>query len=118
MPTALYTRHALHQLPDFWKALALTRIASMLRPGGILRIRDLIYDFAPGEAEEVFAGWCARAAHDGSAGYTALDYEEHIRTEHSTFRRLFEPILQASGFEIASCTFQDRLYGTYMCVKP
>jgi Methylase involved in ubiquinone/menaquinone biosynthesis len=32
---AVYTRHALHQLPDFWKALALDRIARMLRPGGV-----------------------------------------------------------------------------------
>ena len=43
----VYTRHALHQLPDFWKALALDRIARMLRPGGVLRLRDLIYDFGP-----------------------------------------------------------------------
>ena len=45
----VYTRHALHQLPDFWKALALDRIARMLRPGGVLRLRDLIYDFRPAE---------------------------------------------------------------------
>ena len=45
---AVYTRHALHQLPDFWKVLALDRIARMLQPGGVLRLRDLIYDFRPG----------------------------------------------------------------------
>ena len=44
---AVYTRNALHQLPDFWKALALDRIGRMLRPGGVLRLRDLIYDFQP-----------------------------------------------------------------------
>ena len=33
----VYTRNALHQLPDFWKALALNLIARMLRPGGVLR---------------------------------------------------------------------------------
>ena len=53
----VYTRHALHQLPDFWKALALDRIARMLRPGGVLRLRDLIYDFGPDEAAAVFTGW-------------------------------------------------------------
>jgi ubiquinone/menaquinone biosynthesis C-methylase UbiE len=113
----VYTRHALHHLPDFWKAIALTRIAAMLRPGGILRLRDLIYDFAPSEAEEVFARWFDRAPLDASAGYTAHDYEEHIRTEHGTFRWLFEPILEASGFEIVTCEFEDRLYGEYTCVK-
>jgi SAM-dependent methyltransferase len=41
------TRNALHQLPDFWKALALRRIAVMLRPGGVLRLLDLVYCTAP-----------------------------------------------------------------------
>src|SRR5271169_4775296 len=74
----VYTRNALHQLPDFWKALALDRIARMLRPGGVLRLRDLIYDFQPSQAAEVFAGWFANAATDPAAGYTREDYLEHI----------------------------------------
>jgi SAM-dependent methyltransferase len=113
----VYTRHALHQLPDFWKALALHRIATVLRPGGVLRIRDLIYDFAPAEAEAVFAEWFAGAASDPATGYTAADYAEHIRTEHSTFRWLFEPMLAAAGFEIVDVAYQGRLYGAYTCVK-
>ena len=40
----------LHQLPDSWKAIALDRVAGMLRPGGVLRVEDLIYDFQPSEA--------------------------------------------------------------------
>ena len=113
----VYTRHALHQLPDFWKALALHRIAGLLRPGGVLRVRDLIYDFAPGEAPAVFADWFAHAATDPAAGYTADDYAEHIRTEHSTFRWLFEPMLAAAGFEIVDAAYQGRLYGAYTCLK-
>jgi len=54
----VYTRNALHQLPDFWKALALDRIALTLRPGGVLRLRDLIYDFRPDQAAGCSAaGW-------------------------------------------------------------
>ena len=97
----VFTRHALHQLPDFWKAVALQRIADMLRPGGVLVLRDLIFDFSPAEAADVFAGWFAGAATDPAKGYTAADYAEHIRTEHSTFRWLLEPMLAAAGFEIA-----------------
>jgi SAM-dependent methyltransferase len=114
----VYTRNALHQLPDFWKAVALRRIADMLRPGGVLRLRDLVYDFAPGETETVFAGWFAGAATDPAAGYTAADYAEHIRTEHSTFRWLLEPMLAAAGFEIADVSYTARLYAAYTCVKP
>src|ERR1700685_3208366 len=31
----VYTRNALHQLPDFWKAVALDRIAGVVRAGGV-----------------------------------------------------------------------------------
>jgi SAM-dependent methyltransferase len=113
----VYTRHALHQLPDFWKAIALHRIADMLRPGGILRLRDLVYDFGPGEADAVFDGWLAGAAEDPAAGYTAADYAEHIRTEHSTFRWLLEPMLAAAGLDIAEVSYDRRLYAAYTCVK-
>jgi SAM-dependent methyltransferase len=113
----VFTRHALHQVPDFWKAIALRRIADMLRPGGVLRLRDLVYDFGPGEAGEVFDGWLAAAATDPAEGYTAADYAEHVRTEHSTFRWLLEPMLAAAGFEITDVSYERRLYGAYTCVK-
>lgn len=113
----VYTRHALHQLPDFWKAVALHRIAGMLRPGGVLRVRDLIYDFPPERAGEVFDRWFAGASTDPAAGYTAADYAEHIRTEHSTFRWLFEPMLAAAGFEIVSVGYESRVYGAYTCLR-
>ena len=113
----VYTRHALHQLPDFWKALTLDRIARMLRPGGVLRLRDLIYDFRPAETDEVFRNWFRNAAANPAGGYTSEDYAEHIRTEHSTFRWLLEPMIATVGFEIVSTEFQGRLYGAYTCVK-
>jgi SAM-dependent methyltransferase len=113
----VYTRNALHQLPDFWKVIALRRIADMLRPGGVLRLLDLVYDFGPGEAEAVFGAWFARAAKDPADGYTAAEYAEHIRTEYSTFRWLLEPMLAATGFEVADVSFKWRLYGAYTCIK-
>jgi SAM-dependent methyltransferase len=113
----VYTRNALHQLPDFWKAVALDRIAGMMRPGGVLRLRDLIYDFGPADAAGVFRGWFEHAASDPAAGYTAEDYAEHIRTEFSTYRWLLEHMLAATGFEIISADFDGRLYGAYTCVK-
>ena len=113
----VFTRNGLHQLPDFFKAVALQRIADMLRPGGVLRVRDLIYDFAPSEAESVFAGWFANASADPSVGYTAQDYADHIRTEFSTFRWLFEPMLAAAGFEVVDVTYYGRVFGAYTCLK-
>lgn len=113
----VYTRNALHQLPDFWKAIALDRIARVLKPGGTLRVRDLIYDFAPAEASDIFQRWFDEAATDPAEGYTAADYAEHVRTEFSTYRWLFEPMLAAAGFEIVSVDYERRLYGAYTCVR-
>lgn len=113
---AVHTRNGLHQLPDFWKAVALSRIAGFLRPGGLLRIHDLVYDFAPAEAAEVFAAWFDRAATDPAAGYTRDDYAEHIRTEHSTFTWLFEPMLDAAGFDVVEAERQQ-VFAAYTCVR-
>ena len=113
----VYTRNALHQLPDFWKAMALHRIARMMRPGGVLRLRDLIYDFRPSQAAGVFRGWLDHAATDPADGYTSADYAEHIRTEFSTYRWLLEPVIAEAGFEIMTTDFSGKLYGAYTCIK-
>jgi ubiquinone/menaquinone biosynthesis C-methylase UbiE len=114
---AVHTRNALHQLPDFWKVLALERIGRLLKPGGALRLRDLIYDFSPSEVDAVFQDWFAHAATDPEKGYTAEDYSTHIRTEFSTFRFLLEDMLRATGFDIVRAEFERRLYGAYTCVR-
>lgn len=113
----IYTRNALHHLPDFWKAIALQRMAQILKPQGILRIHDLIYDFKPADAENVFGEWFENAARDPSKGYTQEDFEEHISTEYSTYRWLFEPILASSGFKILTADFRRSIYGAYTCIK-
>ena len=114
---ALLSRHTLHHLPHFWKVIALTRMAMLLQSQGILRIRDLIYDFAASDAESVFDEWLAGAGDDPDHGYTAGDYAHPIRTEHSTFRPHFELALAEAGFDIVDCGFQGRFFGAYTCVK-
>jgi SAM-dependent methyltransferase len=113
----VYTRNALHQIPDVWKAIALQRISAFMRPGGVLRVRDLVYDCTPGEAEALFDEWLEGAVQDPARGYTRDDFAEHIRTEHSTFRWLFEPMLLAAGFRIESAQFERRIYAAYTCIK-
>ncbi len=83
----VYSRWALHHLPDFWKSMALHRMRTILRSGGILRLSDVVYSFDPADAEERIDEWCAslpvEAARDGE--WTRADIEEHVRDEHSTF---------------------------------
>jgi ubiquinone/menaquinone biosynthesis C-methylase UbiE len=114
---AVHTRHALHQLPDFWKAVALDRVAGMLRPGGILRLRDLIFDCQPAEVTALVERWMDNAATVPAQGYTREDYTEHLRTEYSTFRWLLEPMFTAAGFKIATADFAGSIYGAYTCLK-
>ena len=92
---------------------ALDRIWGLLRPGGVLRLHDLIYDFQPSEAEAVFGRWLEGAADDPALGYTSADFAEHVRTEHSTFRWLLEPMLAAAGFQILTVEFSGSVYGAY-----
>jgi ubiquinone/menaquinone biosynthesis C-methylase UbiE len=114
---AVYTRNALHHLPDFWKVIALGRIARMVRPGGVLRLHDLVYDFQPNDADRVFGKWFADAAGDPAEGYTEANYAEHIRTEYSTFRWLLEPMLDKAGFDIVDTEYRGAVFGAYTCLR-
>jgi cyclopropane fatty-acyl-phospholipid synthase-like methyltransferase len=114
----VYSRHALHHLPDFWKAVALARVAAMLRPGGGLLLRDLVYAFEPAEAEDVVEAWVARGAAQPEDGWTRDELETHVREEHSTFDWLLRPMLARAGFEIREASVTpSRTYAVYACVR-
>ena len=114
----VYTRNALHHLPDFWKAIALRRIAEVLKPGGTLRLRDLVYSFDLQEAQSRLDEWLETAAAHPDEGWTREELETHIRDEHSTFSWLLEPMLERAGFEIESAEYAaGGVYAAYTCVK-
>jgi SAM-dependent methyltransferase len=114
----VYSRNALHHLPDFWKAVTLARIAAMLRPGGVLRLRDLVFSCEPGEADRTVEAWLAGASARPEAGWTRAELETHLREEYSTFSWLLEPMLERAGFAIRSAEFStSRVYAAYVCVK-
>ncbi|MDQ6812050.1 MAG: methyltransferase domain-containing protein [Actinomycetota bacterium] len=113
-PHAVFTSNAMHHLPDFWKMIALARVAGMLRPGGVLRLRDFVYSFEPHEADQVLAAWLEAEL---AQGWTAHELEEHILNEHSTFTWLLERMLERAGFEIRERSVrEDRVHATYTCV--
>jgi ubiquinone/menaquinone biosynthesis C-methylase UbiE len=114
----VYTRHALHHLPDLWKAVALGRMARMLRPGGVLRLRDLVFAFDPAEAEDGLARWLDRAAERPEDGWTRAELETHLREEHSTFTWLLEPMLERAGFAIEHADHGEiGVYADYTCTR-
>jgi SAM-dependent methyltransferase len=115
---AVVTRNALHHLPDFWKAVALSRIASMLRSGGVLLLQDLVYSFDPADAATAIEAWLRAAPTDPAKGWTAKQLAEHVRIEHSTFTWLLEPMLAETGFEIKERHLSPNgIYAAYVCTR-
>lgn len=113
-----YCRNALHHLPDYWKALALGRIAAVLKPGGVLLLRDIVFSFDPTEADAYIGPWLDGAAATPEAGWTRDELETHLREEFSTFSWLLEPMLERAGFAIESADFGTRrIFAEYVCVK-
>jgi ubiquinone/menaquinone biosynthesis C-methylase UbiE len=111
----IYSRYALHHLPDFWKAVALSRLRRMLRAGGVLRLWDVVYDFAPAEAADRIEAWCATGGDAVEAAWSRAELEEHVRDEHSTFSWLLEPMIMRSGFEITRAEHsEDGVFAKYL----
>lgn len=114
----VYSRHALHHLPDFWKVIAFRRIAAMIKPGGIFHFRDLIFSVEPDEVDAAIERWLANASKTTKVGWTREELEEHLREEYSTFSWLIEPMLERTGFEIRERHgVESQIYLAYTCVK-
>lgn len=110
-----YSRYALHHLPDFWKAVALARLRALLRPGGVLRLWDVVFDFEPGAAEEQIEAWCASGGETVEGEWSREELEEHVRDEHSTFTWLLEPMIERCGFAIEAAERSgDGIFARYV----
>jgi ubiquinone/menaquinone biosynthesis C-methylase UbiE len=114
----VYTRNALHHLPDFWKAIALDRVAQILRPGGVLLLRDLVLAFELGEADRFISAWLETGSESPEEGWTRAELEAHLRDEYSTFTWLLEPMLEQAGFDIEQASYDTlRVRAEYVCTK-
>jgi ubiquinone/menaquinone biosynthesis C-methylase UbiE len=113
---AAYSRHALHHLPDLWKPVALRRLAEVLRPGGVLLLRDLTFSFGPEEAEERLGAWLHGAASTPAQGWTREELETHLRDEFSTYTWHLEPMLERAGFAIEQAMLDPSgIYAGHLC---
>ncbi|HEX2071196.1 MAG TPA: class I SAM-dependent methyltransferase [Thermoleophilaceae bacterium] len=111
----VYSRFALHHLPDFWKAVALDRARRTLASGGLLRLWDVVYDFDPSAAEDRIEAWCATGGDAIEAEWSRAELEEHVRDEHSTFTWLLEPMIRRAGFEIVEAEHsEDQIFAKYL----
>jgi SAM-dependent methyltransferase len=114
-PGLVYSRNALHHLPDFWKGLALARVRDLLPRDGIFVLRDLVFSFEPRDAAGYVGDWLEAAADSPAEGWTRAELEEHLRTEHSTFSWLLEPLLEHAGLLVLDVVHEGGFSSTYVC---
>jgi ubiquinone/menaquinone biosynthesis C-methylase UbiE len=108
-------KNALHHLPDFWKAIALTRIFNVLKPGGRLYLRDVMFAAPPGELAQAAEDWIVWLS--ANTGYSRAEGACHIREEYSTFAWAIERMLTEADFQIVQHV-QDGVYGTFLAERP
>ena len=78
----------------------------MLRPGGLLRLWDVVYHFTADDAADRIEQWCATGSTvDGE--WSRAELEEHVRDENSTFTWLLEPMILRAGFEMRDVSYSD-----------
>ena len=110
------TQYALHYLNDFWKLVALQRIYGVLKPGGQLFLRDVVFSCHPGELAETVHAWLRWMQEE--RGYSREENVTHVREEHSTFSWVMEGLLERAGFRMVSAKFARGVYATYIAQRP
>ena len=112
----IVSEFTLHHLPDFWKAVALSRIYAALKPGANFYLRDIVFVSMPDGSERDIEQW----ADFNSKNH---DFERdsvvaHMRDEYSTFGWVMERMLTEVGFILVSADYHAPLHGTYLLKKP
>ncbi len=112
----IVSEFTLHHLPDFWKAVAMSRIFAALKPGANFYLRDIVFVRIPDGTERDIEEWAefSISNHD----FNRDSVVTHMRDEYSTFGWVIERMLTDAGFELISADYQAPLHGTYLLRKP
>src|SRR5580693_6325182 len=112
----IVSEFALHHLPDFWKAVALSRIHGALKPGSSFFLRDIVFVRTPDGTERDVEEWAEFSIknHD----FNRDSVVTHMRDEYSTFGWVIERMLGDAGFLLTSVDYHAPLHGTYLLQKP
>ena len=112
----IVSEFTLHHLPDFWKAVAMSRIFAALKPGASFFMRDIVFVSMPDGSERDVGEWA-------DFNIKNHDFERdsvvtHMRDEYSTFGWVMERMLTEVGFTLVSADYHAPLHGTYLVRKP
>ncbi len=106
---------ALHHLPDFWKQIALRKIAEAIKIGGTLFLADVVFDFPYEQYEEQFDNFVELLgkSNDQMRDETIV----HLRDEMSTFSWIMERLLTDAGFRIDKKITDSPYFLKYCCTR-
>ena len=111
----VYSKWALHHLPDYWKQSALLNMNKMLKPGGILFLSDVVFKFDP-DFEKSTDAFLDELSKDFSEDFVE-ETKVHIRDEYSTFDWILQGLIERAGFKIEKIITADILASEYFCRK-
>ena len=112
----IVSEFALHHLPDFWKAVALSRIHAALKPGANFYLRDIVFVSMPDAGERSIEQWAD--FHIKNHDFDRDSVVAHMRDEYSTFGWVMERMLAEVGFTLVSADYHAPMHGTYLLRKP
>ena len=90
---------AFHHLPDLWKAVALDKLRDLLKPGGRLHIRDVVFTQSQEGWDAYFERLTGSIAESSRASFV-----RHIRQEFSTLDWILKGLLERAGFKVLEMT--------------
>lgn len=112
----IVSEFTLHHLPDFWKAVAMSRIYRALKPGATFYLRDIVYASMPDALERDVEQWADFEIKNHDVPRESV--VTHMRDEYSTFGWVMERMLTDVGFSIVSADYHAPMHGTYLLRKP
>jgi 2-polyprenyl-3-methyl-5-hydroxy-6-metoxy-1,4-benzoquinol methylase len=112
----IVSEFTLHHLPDFWKAVAMSRIYRALKPGATFYLRDIVYASMPDAVERDVDQWADFEIKNHDVPRESV--VTHMRDEYSTFGWVMERMLADVGFTLVSADYHAPMHGTYLLRKP
>ncbi|OSI66572.1 MULTISPECIES: class I SAM-dependent methyltransferase [Bradyrhizobium] len=112
----IVSEFTLHHLPDFWKAVAMSRIYRALKPGATFYLRDIVYASMPDALERDVDQWADFEIKNHDVPRESV--VTHMRDEYSTFGWVMERMLTDVGFTLVSADYHAPMHGTYLLRKP
>jgi 2-polyprenyl-3-methyl-5-hydroxy-6-metoxy-1,4-benzoquinol methylase len=112
----IVSEFTLHHLPDFWKAVAMSRIFAALKPGANFYLRDIVFVSMPDGSERSVEQWAD--FNTKNHAFARDSVVTHMRDEYSTFGWVMERMLTEVGFTLLAADYHAPLHGTYLLQKP